>query len=95
MMMFETKYKTIIFSMSKYKTPLLRFETSTATSSLVSNLIGKSETENKWFSCKHMIEPSMVRFNFLPMVWDFGLANIVGFGFSVYAVFSVCRGDAA
>ena len=42
-----------------------------------------------------MIEPSMVRFNFLLMVWDFGLANIVVFGFSVYAVFSVCRGDAA
>lgn len=46
-MRFETKYKTIIFSKSKYKTPLLRFENSRTTSSLVSNLIGESETENK------------------------------------------------
>lgn len=42
-----------------------------------------------------MIELSIVRFSFVPMVWDFSLASIVDFGFSVYAVFSVCHGDSA
>ena len=56
-------------------------------SSLVSNLIWKLKMENNWFSCKHMIGSSMVRFNFSQMVWDFSLTNMASFGLFVYALY--------
>ena len=42
--------------------------------------------KKNWFSCKHMIGSSMVRFNFSQMVWDFSLTNMVSFGLSIYAL---------